>query len=223
MTCRRSGRLEAGVGITLIVALVSFARAGSIDGLNDTDRRRLERGEVVVKTQALADYPWPEVSAYKKAGATPDEVMAIYVDFEGQATYLPRMTTSRILKQLNSHSWHVFYEYKTPLTERYTLQVTVGRAGDGYRASWDLIAARHTRRLSGEMRVEPFGAEALITYTNRVDPGLLGRLFGSPETAAERLEETVQALAARVERLRAVEPSTLRQLVNAWKAMLKGL
>jgi hypothetical protein len=71
-------------------------------------------------------------------------------------------------------------------------------------------------------RVEPFGAEALLAYTNRVDPGLLGRLFGSPETVAGRLEETVHALAARVERLRATEPSTLIQLVSAWRATLKG-
>jgi hypothetical protein len=41
-------------------------------------------------------------------------------------------------------------------------------------------------------RVELFGAEALLAYTNRV------------------------------ERLRATEPSTLIQLVSAWRATLKG-
>ncbi len=119
------------------------------------------------------------------------------------------------MRRLGPNRFHVYYEYEVPgPNERYTVEVTVARTDAALRATWELIEARYARRLSGEVRAEPLGTETLVVYTNRVDPGRLGVLLGSPASVSRRLQATVQALAARVERLKSEEPEALSGLVR---------
>ena len=62
--------------------------------------------------------------------------------------------------------------------------------------------------------MEPFDGGALFAYTSRVDPGTLGATFRTPESVSRRLEATVGALAARVERLAVERPAILADLVG---------
>lgn len=217
---RRFARLS-GAGLVVLFGVAALAPAAEPEAPTDGEWRQLDRAEVIVKTRAAPDYPWPEVRAYRRVSATPEEVTAVYADFESQAGYLPGLVESRIVRQLARNSFHVAYEYEvTGPNERYTVLATVNRAPGGYRVTWELVMARYARRLSGELRVEAFGSGALVEYTNRVDPGFFGVRLGSPKTTVRQLRETVQALAAHVERLRAGQPELLTTRVHALRSML---
>ena len=217
----RFARLSAGAGLAVLLGSALPAPAAEPEAPTNGEWRQLDRAEVIVKTRSVPDYPWPEVTAYRRVSATPEEVAAVYADFESQAGYLPGLVESRIIRRLARNSFHVAYDYEvTGPNERYTVLATVNRAPGGYRVTWELVTARYARRLSGELRVETFGSGTLVEYTNRVDPGFFGVRLGSPETTVRQLKETVQALATHVERLRAGQPEILAARVQALRSML---
>ena len=213
--------LGAGIGAALVLVSAELAPARAGERLIESERQRLERGELIVKTREREGYPWPEVTVYGQIAASAAEVMAVYADFEGQAEYLPGLVESRIVKRLSPNLFHVSYEYEvTGPNERYTVLAEVSRSPGGFRATWELVSARYARRLSGQVRVEAFGSGARVEYTNRVDRGFLGARLGSPDTTVRQLRETVQALGARVERLRVEQPDRLGELTRALQSML---
>lgn len=184
---------------------------------------RLRGGAPVVRAERVPDFPWPEVTVYRRIDAAPAQAMAVYVDFDSQATYMPGLVASRVVKRDGPSAFHVFYEYEvTGPNERYAVAITVARAARGFQASWDLLAARYARRLSGRLLVEPFDDGALVAYTSRVDPGGLGTTFGTPDSVSRSLEATVEALAARVERLAGERPAYLADLVDRLESIVGG-
>jgi hypothetical protein len=210
-----------GIGAAVVLVLAHLASADSGAGLTASERGRLERGEPVFRTREVEGYPWPQVTVYRRVAASPEEVAAVYADFESQAGYLPNLVESRVVRRLARNAFHVFYEYEvTGPNERYTVAVRVLRVPGGFRVTWDLVSARYARRLRGQMRVEAFDSGALVEYTNLVDPGFFGVRLGSSETTARQLGETAQALATHVERLRVEEPEKLRALTRALSAVL---
>lgn len=200
----------------LALGLAAVGAAPAVDELESVERARLDAGEVVVRTRPVADFPWPEVTAYRRVRATPAEVMAVYGDFGSQTRWVPELVASRILAREAPNIFRVFYEYEvTGPNERYTVTITVARAGDGFDARWRLLEARYARRLAGEIRVRPSAAGSVVIYTNRVDPGSIGIAFGTPSAIVRRLVATVEGLAKRVEHLVATEPAVLGHLVQA--------
>ncbi len=171
----------------------------------------------------MEDFPWPEVTAWRRIAATPGEVMAVYADVASPSLYMPGMIASRVVGRDAPNVLRVFYEYEVPgPNERYTVIVTVHAAADTFEARWTLVSARYARRLAGELEAMPRDGATLVRYTSRVDPGVLGVTLGDPDSVARRLRTTVEALAARVERLATAEPDRLRQLVRALSAFLKS-
>lgn len=202
----------------VLLALPAWASSAPTSGASPPsalEAERLRAGVPVVKTAPVPDFPWPEVTVYRRIAAAPAQVMAVYVDFESQATYMPGVVESRVVKREGPDVFKVLYEYEvTGPNEHYTVAVTIGRAARGFQATWSLLAARYARRLSGCLIVESADGGALVAYTSRVDPGSLGVTFGTPESVSRRLEATVEALAARVERLAAEQPAYLADLVG---------
>lgn len=212
---------RTSLALALIVSLLTPARGS--EGLTASERRGLERGELIVKTRDVEGYPWPEVRVYRWVEASPGEVMGAYVDFESQVGYLPHLAESRIVRRLSRNSFHVSYEYEViGPNERHRVLAVVSRSPGGFQLTWELVTARYARRLSGQMRVEEASPGSIIEFANRVDPGFFGRLFGSPGTTVRRMRETVQALATYVEQLRAQRKEKLRALVLALRSMLDG-
>jgi hypothetical protein len=209
----------------LAVVALSAAAAGaaSLPALDAADQRRLDRGETVLHERRVADYPWPEIVALRRSSASPTAVMAVYVDFGAQSTYIPGLVTSRVLGREAPNVFRVFYEYEVAgPNERYTVVVTVTRDGDGWQARWTLVSARYARRLEGALLVVPRGEGSLLIYSSLVDPGTLGVAFGTPATVATRLTETTEALTARAERLAKAEPGRLAALIEGLNALVAG-
>jgi hypothetical protein len=199
--------------------------AGAVEAdraLSDAERERVDRGGLVVRARPIEGFPWPELTVYARVAAAPAEVMAVYADFDAQATFLPEMVESRIVGRDGPTAWRVFYEYEViGPNERYTVAVRLGRVAGGYHATWSLVTARYARRLGGEMRVVEHGDGSLVRYASRVDPGTLGVTLGSPESVERRLRATVEALARHVERLRAERPDALTALVRTLRLAVK--
>jgi hypothetical protein len=184
---------------------------------------RLRGSARVVRTERVPDFPWPEVTVYRRIRAAPEQVMGVYVDFGSQTMYMPGLVASRVVKRDGTGGFHVFYEYEVSgPNERYVVAITVARVERGFQASWDLLAARYARRLGGRLLVEPFDGGTLVTYTSRVDPGTLGTMFGTPESVGHRLEASIEALAARVEGLAAEQPRYLAHLVGGLASIVDG-
>lgn len=208
----------------LTLALLGAASpALEVDELDRAERARLDAGEVVVRTRSLADFPWPEVTAYRRVRAAAAEVMAVYGDFGGQVRWVPELVAGRVVARDARNVFRVFYEYEVPgPNERYVVTITVARADDGFDARWRLLEARYARRLAGEIRVRPFGVGSVITYRSRVDPGPIGIMFGTPNSVERRLTATVDSLAKRVEHLAATDPAMLGGLVQALHITVGG-
>lgn len=204
-------------------AWASSDPAGRSGALTASELERLRDGARVIKTARVPDFPWPEVTVYRRIAATPAQVMAVYADFSSQARYMPGLVASRVVRREGPNVFHVFYEYAvTGPNERYTVTVTVARVAQGFQASWDLLQARYARRLSGRLLVEPLDGGALVAYTSRVDPGPLGATFGTPESVSRRFQATVDALSARVERLVAEQPTHLADLLDRLASIVDG-
>lgn len=221
LVLRRVRGVALRANLIALLVLLQLSAAEGNEGLTAAERRQLGRDELIVKTCQVDGYPWPQVTVYRWVAASPEEVVAVYTDFDSQAGYLPRLAESRVVERLSRNSFHVSYEYEvTGPNERYTVLAVVSRSPGGYRVTWDLITARYARRLSGQLRVEAQAAGALIQYSNVVDPGFFGVRLGSPERTISQLRETVHALAAHVVRLRAEQQEKLRVLTLALKSML---
>src|SRR6185436_18936824 len=141
------------IAAALAALLCAVAPSVAAD-LDDDARRRLDRGETVVETRAIENFPWPEVVAMRRVAAAPMAVMAVYADFDGQARYMPEMVTSRIVGRDSPAAFRVYYEYEVPgPNEQYTLAISLHHTGDAYEARWSLISARYSKRLSGDVRM----------------------------------------------------------------------
>jgi hypothetical protein len=168
-----------------------------------------------VSLRPAAGWPWPEMSARRRIGATAGEVMAVYADLAAHAQWMPGVLASRVAGRPARDTFRVDYEYDNPgPNERYTVDMRLARPGEAWEASWMLVQARFARRLAGLLRVEPHGGGALLTYVTRVDPGALGLALGSPDSTARRLQETLAALAARVAEIKRQEPARLERMVR---------
>ncbi|MFB3818308.1 MAG: SRPBCC family protein, partial [Candidatus Methylomirabilales bacterium] len=195
--------LAAWLLLGMLAAAASGAPARAFSDPEDAARpltplelARLRGGGLVVRTADVPDFPWPEVRVYRAVAATPAQVMAVYTDLETQATYMPGLVSSRVVKRAGASAFHVSYEAEvTGPNERYTVVVAVVRTAAGFQATWQLLTARYARRLSGGLHVEPLDEGALVTYSSRVDPGRLGSAFGTPELVSRRVQATVEALA----------------------------
>ena len=207
----------------LVVVMLAAAAAGAAPrDLGGTDQRRLERGETVLHERAVADYPWPELTAYRHSSASPVAIMAVYADFGAHAQYLPGVVTSRVLGREGPGAARVFYEHEvTGANEVHTMIVKVTRDGDTWQARSTLVTARYARRLENTLRVEPRGPGSLLIYSTLVDPGTLGATFGTPATVGTQLSRSVQALRARAERLAVAEPGRLATLVDQLEALTR--
>lgn len=216
------------VGVAMLVQALAVTWPGiwapsASEPPGDETWRRIQNGEVVHASRPVPDFPWPELTVYRGFAAPPATVMAVYADFERQADFMPGMVASRVVRRVAGNVFEVFYEYEVPgPNERYTVEVVVEREGTGFRARWRMLTARYARRLSGEIVVQALGRDAVVAYTTRVDPGVLGVAFGTPDSVAQRLHATLDALGGRVERLASEEPATVAALVDRLHSMLGG-
>jgi len=193
-----------------LVALPS-ATAGVLEDLSRDQQLDLEKGDLIVLEQDIPGKPWPRVRIYKRIKATPEEVAAVFFDYDQAKTYIPDVLESKISKKIAPCVVEVDYEVNVPILsdEAYTARNEMKAVGVGYQASWTLLRALQTKAAEGNLLIEPFeNGTAVIRYTNLVTPSSsMAKILKIP--ALSRMQKTVLAIGQKVEQQKSSRPAEL--------------
>jgi len=192
------------------------AAAGSLLGdLSNGQKEELEKDGLVVLEQDVPGKPWPRVRIYKKIEASPEEVAAVFFDYDQAKTYIPDVLESRISKNISPCVQEVDYEVDVPILrdEAYTARNAIKTSDDGYQVSWILLRALQTKEAEGNLCIEPFDdGTSVIRYTNLVTPGSgMAKILKVP--ALSRMQKTVLAIGQKVETQKSSHPAELAKQV----------
>jgi hypothetical protein len=197
--------------LAVCLAALPAATAGLLDDLTREQRANLEKGDLIILEQDIPGKPWPRVRIYKKIQATPEQVAAVFFDYNQAKTFIPDVLESRISKQISPGVMEVDYEVDVPIlaNEAYTARNEMKALQDGYQASWTLLRALQTKAAEGNLLIEPFeNGSSVIRYTNLVTPSSgMAKILKLPAMA--RMQKTVLAIGQKVEQQKAKNPAEL--------------
>ena len=211
-----------------IRVLISLALAGSIlgqlhassvlDDLTANQKNTIESGGQVVIEKELPDKPWPQVIVYQRVKATPEEVAAVFLDYENAKSYIPDVLGSVISKSISRKIIEVDYWVDVPILpdEHYTARNEISQPENNvYVISWKLIRALQTKDAEGHLRIEPLPSGfSVIRYTNLVTPGsAMAKILRTP--AIERMKRSVHSIVNHTEKQKALQPAELAKQVAA--------
>lgn len=214
----------------MFVALVSSPStvfANEIDQLPASEQDQVRKGEQVSIFTDVG-LPWPKGNIYQRVESTPEEAVAVYFDYELQASYIPRLGTSKISKVIDEATVEVDYLLKLPLgfgTESYTLKDHLSSYDDGasYQIAWNLVQSESTRISEGYVRFEKMGNGTLISYSHLIVSDRLGSsLSPAVEVGKNTLKEVVTSLVRQVEKERTTEPELLNKQIQSLRTALKS-
>lgn len=210
----------------LVFALLAgcgCCRAGLMNELAAGHQSQVKKGEQVSLSEVIEGKPWPKMRIYRVVNATPEEVAAVFCNYENAKAYVPNVLSSKISNRVAACTLDIDYGLDVPILpdEFYTTRNTVKAVGaDGYRIDWKLLRAVQTKDSVGNLRIEPLDGKALICYENLVTPGssMAGLLKG---TAVKQMNQTVEAIARHVENQKKSNAADLQREVEALRAALK--
>jgi len=218
-----SARLYFLCLVTLLL-VVPPASANLLADLSQAQQEVVAKGESVVLEEEIMGKPWPKIRVYKRIKATPEEVAAVFFDYNQAKTYIPDLLESKISKTISPRVLEVDYEVEVPILkdEAYTARNEMKAFEGGYQASWVLLRALQTKAAEGNLRIEPFETgESVIRYTNLVTPSSgMAKILRGPALA--RMQKTVLAIAHKVEQQQSAHPTELNVQINRLRDALEA-
>jgi hypothetical protein len=200
------------------------ATASVLEDLSRDQRSDLKKGDLIVLEQDVLGKPWPRVRIYKRIKATPEEVAAVFFDYDQAKTYIPDVLESKISKRITPCVVEVDYEINVPILrdEAYTARNEMKALGEGYQASWNLLRALQTKAAEGDLLIEPFeNGSSVIRYTNLVTPSSgMAKILEGP--ALFRMQKTVLAIGEKVEKQKSSYPVELAAQVASLREALES-
>ena len=200
------------------------ATAGVLEDLSRDQQSDLEKGDLIVLEQDIPGKPWPRVRIYKRIKATPEEVAAVFFDYDQAKTYIPDVLESKISKRIAPCVVEVDYEVNVPILrdEAYTARNEMKALSESYQVSWTLLRALQTKAAEGNLLIEPFeNGSSVIRYTNLVTPSSgMAKILKGP--ALFRMQKTVLAIGEKVEKQKASHPVELAAQVARLREALKS-
>jgi hypothetical protein len=198
--------------------------AGSLlSELNAAQKSQMRDGDQVVVVENVEGKAWPRVKIYRFINASPEQVAAVFFDFENAKSFVPNVFKSEISNRVSSCTMDVDYGLDVPIfpDEFYTVRNSLRLVDDSsYCFDWKLLRAVMTKDSVGSFRIEPWEDKALVCYQNLVTPSsnIAVLLRGK---AIEQMKETTKALASQIEKERSDNPPGLKRQVAALRAALK--
>ena len=190
--------------------------------LDSSGKSQVVDGKQLILTENIDGKPWPKIRVYQKVDASPEQVCAMFFDYENAKAFVPNLTKSEISKKYSTCSMDVDYEISVPLLpdEKYTVRNSLTNASDSYCVSWKLIKAIQTKHSEGRIRMQPHEDGTVICYENLVVPNMpmAGLLKG---VAIDQMKTTVQSLVDQVEKERKSQPKVLDKQVEELRSALK--
>jgi hypothetical protein len=183
----------------------------------------MKDGEQVVVIENVDGKPWPRIKIYRFIDASPEQVAAVFFDFENAKSFIPNVFKSEVSNRISACTMDVDYGLDVPIfpDELYTVRNSLRLLGDStYCVDWKLLRAVLTKDSVGSFRVEPWEGKSLICYQNLVTPGsnIAVLLRGK---AIDQMKETTKAFATQVAKEKSANPPGLKKQVAALRAALK--
>jgi hypothetical protein len=216
------GRLAIFLSGFLISAPHLFAES-ILGELTSTQKFEVESGSQVIITEDVDGKPWPRVKVYRLIDASPEQVAAVFFDYEDAKSFVPNVIKSEISNRLSACTMDVDYGLDVPIfpDEFYTVRNNLKLIDENsYCVDWKLLRSVLTKDSVGNFRVEPWEGRAVVCYQNLVTPAsniavlLRGR-------AIEQMKETMRAFAAQVEKEKSGDAPGLKRQVAALRAALR--
>jgi hypothetical protein len=191
--------------------------------LTSAQKCEVETGSQVVITEDVEGKPWPRVKVYRLIDASPEQVAAVFFDYEGAKSFVPNLIKSEISNKLSACTMDVDYGLDVPIfpDEFYTVRNSLKLIDENsYCVDWKLLRSVLTKDSVGNFRVEPWEDRAVICYQNLVTPAsnIAVLLRGK---AIEQMKETTKALAAQIEKEKSADGSGMKRRVAALRAALR--
>ncbi len=201
--------------LSLVMVSMSAWADGVIDELSSAQKEVVKSGKQLLVTEEVEGKPWPKVKIYQLVHATPEEVAAVFVDYNNAKSYTPNLLKSEVVQKISGKVKDIDYGVDIPILpdEFYTARNTLSCPTNGiYRVDWKLLRAVQTKDSEGCIRIEPYEDESLICYQNLVTPGssMAGLLRGK---AISQMREAVAALVTMVEKQKKSNPAALEKQV----------
>lgn len=205
----------------LLLLSVSVAHA-FLDELTPAQQAQVKSGKQVVVTEDVGK-SWPLVRVYRTISATPEEVSAVFFDYDNAKSFVPNLLKSEVIAKNSPQVIDVDYILDVPILpdEYYSIRNSVKALGDGaYRFDWKLLRATSTKETVGCLRLKAFGDGTIICYQNLVTPGS-GMAVLLKGKAISQMGDTAAALARQVEQLKQSDPGALAREVKALREACK--
>ena len=219
-------RLTRYVAVLLAACLVETPRLVAesvLSELNAAQKEVMKAGDQVVFIENIEGNAWPRVKVYRSINADPEQVAAVFFDFEEAKNFVPNLIKSEISNRISPCIMEVDYGLDVPIfpDEFYTVRNSLRLLDENsYRFDWKLLRAVMTKDSVGNFRVEPWEGKSVICYQNMVTPSSnIAVLLRS--RAIEQMKETTRALAAHVEKERATNPAGLKKQIATLRAALR--
>jgi hypothetical protein len=215
--------------LVFLLAVTALATA-QLPPLTPEQVERVERGEAVQVLRAQPDSPWPRSTVYQFIEATPEQSAAVLADYALQQTYIPRLTTSRILHAANGET-DVEYVISIPIypDERSVSRQRVVESGGEYRLEWHTVVdssakgsvtqGSATFRAMTNSRTGRTGT-LMIHEQSVVPASMFARVPMVRNRAIETSRQTAEAIRKQVERELAKNPTQLQAQVSRLRAMI---
>jgi hypothetical protein len=226
----RISQISCTVLTYVILNLASFmhtvqaAKASNLwDELTPAQLKVVQEGGRVMTTTTVSGQPWPSVRVYQMISASPEQVTAIFFDYNTAYTYVPHLLQSTISKTIDPRTHEVDYRMAIPPLpeERYTVRNSLHPVANGiYEIDWKLLRATSTRASEGSFRIQAYGNnQSIFCYSNLVVPGtrLAVILRG---LALEQVQKNIDALIQQTAKQITLHPDSLRHQVSALRHAL---
>jgi hypothetical protein len=219
-------RLARYLAMLLAACLVDTPRLVAesvLSELNASQKEVMKGGDQVVVIENIEGNAWPRVKIYRSINADPEQVAAVFFDFEEAKNFVPNVIKSEISNRVSPCVMEVDYGLDVPIfpDEFYTVRNSLRLLDENsYRFDWKLLRAVMTKDSVGNFRVQPWEGKSIICYQNMVTPSSnIAVLLRS--RAIEQMKETTRALAAHVEKEKATNPAGLKKQIAALRTALR--
>jgi hypothetical protein len=219
-------RLARYLATLLAVCLVDTPRLVAesvLSELSAPQKEVMKGGDQVVVIENIEGNAWPRVKIYRSINADPEQVAAVFFDFEEAKNFVPNLIKSEISNRVSPCVMEVDYGLDVPIfpDEFYTVRNSLRLLDENsYRFDWKLLRAVMTKDSVGNFRIQPWEGKSIICYQNMVTPSSnIAVLLRS--RAIEQMKETTRALAAHVEKEKATNPAGLKKQIATLRTALR--
>ncbi|MFV0416739.1 MAG: hypothetical protein ACK5NG_10280 [Chthoniobacterales bacterium] len=193
--------------------------------LSKKEIQSILKGKFVMREEEVPGHPWPIISVFAWTPTSPEEIFAVFSDYNSAKDFIPNLLKSKISKQHSPTKVEVDYCIAVPILadENYTCQNTLHpKQSDGrIQVSWSLVRATKIKTSEGFFTAKPYQGGSLVLYSNLTNPGSVAAgLLKS--FARSQLRDCVRSILDKVQQEKKENPSLLQEKVREFNARLRS-